>query len=174
MKAQTGKMILNGVAAACLAASALVVWAAAQPLDRAAEASLPRPGGTHAPQEVPPVTLASLGTALDTDLRRPLVDRPAPPPVINIASDASAAGAPSIQLVGTIIEQGHSMALISGTSGKIQLKAVGESVDGAEITAIADDGLTVKWNGAETRVPLRRASGTAAAPVSQPGDEDRR
>lgn len=166
--------LVKVAAGASVIASAGAWWLAMQPLDRAPGSARMAVHATGAKESAGPVTLASFEGALDLDLRGPLTDRPAAAPVVLIP-DTPAAPPPPVQVVGTIIEPGHSLVLLAVPGGKIRMKSVGEDADGATITAIDENGITLRWNGTQTRVDVRRAPA-----LPQPGSpppavvEDRR
>ena len=88
--------------------------------------------------------LASFENLWDRDLRRPLFD-PAPAPPAPPA--AVAPPSLSVRLVGTVTEPGHSQALLMTPEGKLEIKAIGEQSGGAEIVAIDEAGITVRFAG---------------------------
>ncbi len=98
-------------------------------------------------------SLASLEPLWLLDLRRPLYD-PAPAAVVQ------APKAPlvplAVKLSGTVIEPGHSKALLSTSQGKTQLKAVGEKIEDVEILAIEPDAVTVLHDGSRVVLKLSK------------------
>jgi predicted lipoprotein len=69
-------------------------------------------------------------------LRQALQDAPAaPPPPL------------ALRLSGTVVEPGRSRAVMIGSDGKSQLRAIGDVVDGAELIDISADSVTVKYLG---------------------------
>lgn len=96
-------------------------------------------GGSSGP------SLEQFASVWNRDLRRALVDAAG-------AADASPTNqGPPVQfrLVGTVVELGHSYAVLIGSAGRMELKALGESLDGAEVTEIRDGSITVRHNGRE-------------------------
>ena len=73
------------------------------------------------------------------DLRKPLVDAeapkvepPKPPPL-------------TVTLKGTVVEEGFSYAIFRNKAGEEKLLKVGDSLEGAEVTAIAEGQATVRF-----------------------------
>lgn len=93
-------------------------------------------------QSADAITLAELQHAAQLDLRRPLYDVPSAPP------PASPAPAPlSVRLLGTLVEPGHSRAILVGSDGRSVLKAVGENINDAQLLEIGPDSVTLGYRG---------------------------
>lgn len=96
-------------------------------------------------KELPSTTkpLKEYGVIFARDLRTPLYDpKPvevvkAPPPKPQLTVD----------LVGTVLEDGFTYAILKNRSGKTSFVSIGESLDGAEVTKIEKDSATVKFSG---------------------------
>ena len=91
-----------------------------------------------------------------TSLRRPLVDPPKP-----VAAAATQAPAPplTVKLTGTVIEQGRSLAMFVTAAGKIELRGVGEVIEGAKVTEITDEGVRIEHNGRSVMMELPKKEG---------------
>lgn len=95
-------------------------------------------------------------TVWRTPLRQPLQDQPTP------TRPAVASAAPSsltARLAGTVVEQGHSVAMFITRSGKIEFKAVGEAVDDAEVLDITLDRVSLRHNGRTVDLTLEKKGG---------------
>jgi hypothetical protein len=88
------------------------------------------------------------------ELRRPLYD-PEVKPVI-----AAPPPKPSltVQLVGTVIEEGFTYAILQGKGGKTEFVSVGQSLDGAEVTGIEKDCVHLKFCGDVVTLKAKRGS----------------
>jgi hypothetical protein len=58
-----------------------------------------------------------------------------------------------VRLSGTIVEPGHSRALLVDAEGKMELKAVGERIGGVEVVEIGQDTCVVLYQG--NRITLK-------------------
>jgi hypothetical protein len=96
-------------------------------------------------------TLADLQSVAQVNWRRPLFDAPSPAPVI--APPPPPPPPLTVRLAGTIIEPGHSRAVLVGPDGKTELKGVGEHSGPAEVLEIGQDTCTVRYLG--NRVTLK-------------------
>lgn len=175
MSARLVKFVLGAVAAGCLLTAAAVVYSAGwRPLDLprggAGKAAAAAGDSAAAPQ------LSDLTGAWERPLRRPLSDADISTPAATQVA-AIAPPMPPLHVAGTVVEPGHSAALIAAASGQT-LKHVGDDVDGATIIDIREDAITVKWNGGDVVVPVERAGAPAASRTSSSapdlGNEDRR
>ena len=77
------------------------------------------------------------------DLRAPLFDAP---PVQMPPASAPAVVVP-VRLLGTIVEEGFSYAMLRGAGGESRTASIGETVDGVEILSIAASSATVRYSG---------------------------
>jgi len=105
----------------------------------------PDKAGTTRTRPPARLDLAELAQLAARDIRRPLSGPDA-------ASGASPSAALTVQLVGTMQEPGHSMALLKKGDGTFAVCAVGESVDDvggpAVVTRIDPDRISVQYAGA--------------------------
>ena len=77
------------------------------------------------------------------NLQAPLVDA-AP---IKTAVTAVEAAGPNLTVTGTVTERGNCYAMIRTAGGAVRLAGVGETVDGAKVTAITERSVTVDFLG---------------------------
>jgi hypothetical protein len=96
------------------------------------------------------------------------------------AADAQQAQTPPpvIHVVGTIIEPGHSLAMILGDDGKTVFKNVGDVSEGAKITAIAIDSVTFDVSDKAIVYKVEKApavvaptTGAALPPIITPSED---
>lgn len=105
------------------------------------------------------VSLSELQQVCAIELRRPLYDPPTPeqPAASPEAPTATTRPLP-VRLVGTVIEAGHSMAMLQKSDGSIVLGAVDQSIEdaGSQITVISvqHDRVTVQYAGTEHELIL--------------------
>lgn len=146
------RWVLRAATAALLSAGAGVLFLASRlPLD------------LNEPDLAGPTTRRSIGNGLSLpdradlerlcsrNLRRPLIDPvplppPPPPPPAPLA----------IQLAGTIVEEGHSRAMVVGTDGRMQLKRVGDRCGEAQILSIEAGGITVLHQGRTVELRVQK------------------
>jgi len=106
------------------------------------------------------LSLAEFESIWRLNLRKSLTDAPASAPVpdVNSTPTATAAGAGGpFVLIGTI---GDSLAMIRTASGAVELKGLGEMVNGAKIVAIRPAQVDVESDGQRMTVAkLREGSG---------------
>jgi type II secretory pathway component PulC len=109
------------------------------PLDEPDAAALAPAAPTAQPAPlVRKVPLIAYETISKRNLLQPLYDSAAPnqpPPK------------PSVKLVGTVIEPGFTYAMLKTKEGQVKGVSVGETVDGAEVTEVKADSVTVKFAG---------------------------
>ena len=149
------RRVLWAAGAACIAASGAVAWiGVTAPLARTKAV----PDGALRSASTRAATAAAedvrgggdVGRVADLDLRRPVYDPPAvqaptqPPPSL------------ALRLLGTVVETGHSRALLVGADGKLQLKSIGDSLAGAEILRIGPDTVTVRHLDADVELKIER------------------
>lgn len=154
------RLLWTGSAAFALAAVALFALATCIPLEarhvvRAGSngAELATPAHpTSAPATQRAASLDELMQLAHRDWRRPLFD---PPPTIPTVKEAPPL---AVRLLGTIVEPGHSRAILLTPDGKTELKAVGETAAGAEVLNIQPDLVQVRYlqNTVDLRVPRER------------------
>ena len=136
-----------------------VGWFAPLPADRPVAAPIgPVPATTTQSTPASPgrLNLAQLQQLCSKDLRRPLTDRG--------GAAGPQATSLTLQLVGTVVEKGHSFAILKKGDGTITFCALGDSVDDAVgpvvVTDIDSDGINVRYAGAVKRLsppPARNA-----------------
>ena len=115
-------------------------------------------------------SLRTMASAWAVDLRRPLVDVPPPAPVE--PDDAEPVVAmPALHLYGTVIEPGHSMAMIADASGKTQFLAVGDTIQGARITSISVDAVGLQSNGKNFALAVEKPTAAALKGPALPSPE---
>ncbi|QNN23151.1 hypothetical protein HED60_13015 [Planctomycetales bacterium ZRK34] len=91
-----------------------------------------------------------------TPLRRPLKE----PPKQAVAKSSAAPAPPlTVKLGGTVIESGRCVAMFITAAGKVELKAVGEVIEGAKVTEITDEGVRLEHNGRDVRMALPKKGG---------------
>jgi hypothetical protein len=65
----------------------------------------------------------------------------------------------TVKLTGTVIEQGRSLAMFITAVGKVELKGVGEIINGAKVTEITDAGVRLEHNGRAVMMALPKKEG---------------
>ena len=163
------RLSLFSVAVASVAAGvSAVIFAAAMPLNIAAiTESGSKPASiviSRGPSALPPL----FADVALVDLRRGWTETP-PTPVTSpepVTVQNTASVLPSIRLLGTVIEAGHTMALFSDANGKCQFKSVGDQVEGATILEIHDSVATLLWNDSRVDVAIPRDTALAASNAS--------
>lgn len=98
--------------------------------------------------------LAALRTAAAIDLRRPLYDVPPPPPPI--AAPPPPPPPLNVRLAGTVVEDGHSRAILLNAEGKMEFRRVGERSGDAEVVAIEQDRVTLRYHGEPVVLKIER------------------
>jgi hypothetical protein len=163
MNARQRTRILGFAAASiALGAVAVVVTGVALPVridDAAAvaDARTIRPATAEADGEAgrnrPP--LQALLRLAKRDLRPPLYDPP-PPPEPQPRTDPPTPL--TVQLVGTILEPGHAMAILQQPDGSTEICAAGESIDHAgrplTVTEVGARSAVVTWSGRSQTLEL--------------------
>lgn len=138
----------------CLAGSALAVFASLEPVDAgvARSAGPVKKGSSaiaaevaHGPSREELVALSSVR------LRRPLYDPPPPRPVVKELPPLQ------VEVLGTILEDTNSVALVRGAQGGMEYKRVGDSVGPADSPAklIEISGTAITVERGQERVTLR-------------------
>jgi hypothetical protein len=87
------------------------------------------------------------------DVRKPLFD--AKP----VAAEAPPPPKLSARLTGTVVEPGYTYAIFRTSAGETKLVRIGQSIEGAEVTAINEASATVKYAGQELTLPVERKEG---------------
>jgi hypothetical protein len=89
------------------------------------------------------LSLSAYACLWEKDLQRPLYDpapavaKPKPPPV------------PGVTLVGTVIEEGFTYALLKTKAGQVKMVSVGQTVEGAQVLVITANSTTIRLGGHE-------------------------
>jgi hypothetical protein len=122
--------------------------------------------------------LASFESAWQMPLRRPLED--AATPSVTENNTPAGTSAPSVRLVGTIVDGQHPRGIFITGLSTVEMKTVGETVGAARILAIDDNSATLL--GEAGTITLHREkkpfdpsgeSYNAAAPPSSPGSDSK-
>lgn len=143
---QTTRRALQLFIAACFAGSAVLVWRALVP-----------PSAFEVSRREPPITqkvatkyanqtrdLDAFAEILERPLGEPLYDRPKPKPVPKEPRQETKPpkrirrSTSELRLIGTMIEEGKSLAILADEDGSIQLARVGETVELSEGEAKID------------------------------------
>ncbi|MBN1941692.1 MAG: hypothetical protein JW849_00190 [Phycisphaerae bacterium] len=77
------------------------------------------------------------------DLRKPLYD----PKPVNVVKTPPPKPPLTVDLLGTVLEDGFTYAILKNRSGKTSFVPIGESLDGAEVTKIEKNSATVSFHG---------------------------
>ena len=146
--------MLWGLATALLTfAVATVAWALLAPYDeRAVVRQAGQVAASSPPTASPRLPLSSFAAVWELDLRRPLVDKPVNARVPPVTPPAPL----DLQLTGTIIEKGRSLAVFAGRDGKVELKGVGEVFRGGEVLLIEQDRVKVRYKGEQVTLTLKK------------------
>jgi hypothetical protein len=144
MKQRNARRLLWKLAVAAAGAAVLaIVLAAALPLDLPAEDAAPAaaaPIVANTPQKDAVPTLSQWANVWSIDLGH---DVAAPPPP-DVQTAPPPIPPPDLHFIGTVIEPGHSAAMLIGPAGKTVFLHVGDQVHGATIIAIAADSVTAQ------------------------------
>lgn len=172
-------LLWSATAGLTVAAGAMIVWAGTSSL------ALPAAEASKSPQramehdleatKIPP--LSSFEELFDAATRRPLYDTApvadATPVTVDVRPDAPA---PSMHLIGTALEPGHSIAFFRAEGSTVELRAIGGKVGDAVITTIQRDSVTVLLNGRPVtlKVELSPVRPPALVPLvpSSPADSE--
>lgn len=148
------------------------------------EVAVSRPRDTNAQSSTQSVAIDLANPVWSRQLRGPLVDpppkpkpkpavvaRPAPKPrpVVKPTPRVTPKPppTPTVTLVGTILEEGRSMAVIMDAEGQIDLKPEGGILDlkpdGVRVERIAADTVLVSYQSHETRLKLKAGRAKAGA-----------
>jgi len=84
------------------------------------------------------------------DWQRPLYDpKPAP-------KEAAPPPEPPVTLVGTVIEEGFTVAMLRTRSGPVKMVRTGQTVEGTEVLEVTSDGARVRYAGHEHALTLEK------------------
>ncbi|MCO8121762.1 hypothetical protein NHH03_08440 [Stieleria sp. TO1_6] len=183
MNLTTQRRILAIAAAGCLAmAAGSVVWSLSD-LDASGDDSksgISKDRGASQTTE-PGLPTENDSSAPDTDsdnnapanlslaLQRPLYDPPPPPPKPRVKPPAArpvvtpVAKPPRLEwtLVGTLIQSGRSVAILSDATGKTDIRGAGEQVElsptGIVVSKVESDQVTLEVNGKPTTLRLQQS-----------------
>jgi hypothetical protein len=149
MKASRVKLLLWATTAFFAAGACLAVaWAALGPYDDSSAADLrPVPRRVAGPPGFTDPPIAAFAKVWDGPLGRPLSPPRATPVVPSARPVTAAAVPPAVKLIGTVVEDGYSMAIFAQPDGKVEWKRVGEASGGAEVLRIEADRVMVRHNG---------------------------
>ena len=144
-----------GLAAALVGVNAALLFT---PLDDPrAGATEPKPAPEVAPRagpERPPLEVYAAAWACD--LQRPLFD---PEPVL-VNRVPPPPPKPTVRLLGTIIEPGHTFAFLRGKDGSAKCVSVGEALDGAEVIEVRADSVVVRFAGQTHTIEAEKPAGS--------------
>ncbi len=106
-------------------------------------------------------TLAEFEGVWGLDLQRPLYDQPvAAAPAAGAAPTAKRAARLPYRLLGTAIEPGHNLAMLSADNGRIEFKAVGDRVGDAEVIQITRGTVTLTYRGKQVQLSAAKKGST--------------
>ena len=108
------------------------------------------PAATQAAAADTDLPLSAYAVLYEKDLLRPLYD--AAPTVAAKTPPPK----PTVTLVGTVIEQGFTYALLRTKDGQVKMVAAGQVVDGSEVTEITSDSTTVRFGGATHTLKIQK------------------
>lgn len=151
---------VNAVLALAILASGGLALAPLGPSVRDAPAPAPAPAVAAA--ETPPVPLDAYDVICQRDLRGPLFDTAAP-------QAAPAAPMPPFHLTGTAVEPGFSFGLFRNSQGESKMVGVGESIDGAELVAVTEQAVTLKFGGRSVTMTVEKEGTSTGATPAGPG-----
>lgn len=139
-----------------LGALGAVYWAWRSPMPRVSRVAM---AVRQRPTALPSSSLevASLEPLLNKRLRRPLYDPP-PPSKPTVAKTDRAkknrqrrAAPPDVQLIGTVLEEGRSVAILMDRQGQIELKESGQTlqtvIPGAKVTQVTRNEVHLDYRG---------------------------
>ena len=96
--------------------------------------------------------LADYAVIYRRDLLRPLYD---PKPVVKVVVKPKPPKLP-VTLVGTVLEPGFSYGMFRTRDGKTKFVRVGQQIGGAEVLSIADDRVTMKYQGRQVVLAVQK------------------
>jgi hypothetical protein len=159
MNLRTQKTVLY-VSAAGTVVGAVIVAALALAMPLGGESGVNLRVVEHreiAPSSRPARVESLFAGALDCELRRPLVDVATTTPV---ALAVAPVVRPGLQLLGTVVEPGHSMAYIATAGEKPTFKSLGAVVGGMTIVDIAEGAITLESDGHRQVIVVPRPAKT--------------
>ena len=131
----------TGTAVLCALALSAVAWTLLNPIQPESFAQT-----SHAIPTTNPTAMVNLPSLSDVQpfLEKPLRHNLTGSASTTVATAAQNSAGPPLTLVGTI---GNSLAMLQTRDGKIELKAVGESIAGLTILTIAPSKIEGRYNG---------------------------
>ena len=168
MSVQRTRLLIRGAATVLLLSSAaLLAWAfqSTAAVDDQADRLATRRAASKKTKLVGSPPLKDLAKVWQIELRRPLYDPPPPPKEEKAKKkdrtkkrgrDALADGG-GLRLVGTMLENGRSMAIFTDATGKVDFKGVGETLElspGARVDVIELMQVTISEQGRATVLQL--------------------
>ncbi len=94
-----------------------------------------------------------------------------PPAELAVVKPMPKSSAESLQLVGTVVEPGHSIAITSDRQGRLRFTPEGDRIDSpppqAVVETIDDDGAWIRHNGARIRVGVGQPLSLSVATIEE-------
>jgi hypothetical protein len=145
--------IFAATGAVCLAVSMLL------PLDAGSRRLHPAAaGGNAAPATQPVPSLEEFARVWDGPLGRSATASTAQPAASAEAVPASAQSStpppPEFKLAGTVVERGHSYALLVTPDGRVEVRGVGEESNGGRVMEIGKTNVTLRVDGQLVKLEL--------------------
>ena len=135
------------------AAKALKIYLVHRPDDQEAHHLLE---ALEAVEEAPVEPLSSFAVIYERPLRKPLYD---PAPVVEAAPPPKPKPKPTFTLIGTVVEPGFTYGMFRTNKGETKLVEIGESIGGAEVTAVTEAGATVLMDGESIEMTVKEKEG---------------
>jgi hypothetical protein len=136
--------------------------AALAPLEAPAPSkAAPGPAAAQAAPEERVEPFEAYAAICQRNLLEPLFDAPPAP--------AAAAAMPGVRLMGTAIEPGFCYGLFRNALGEPKMVGVGESIEGAEVVAVAEQSVTLKFGGRTITLPVEKEPTPATTPAGAAG-----
>jgi hypothetical protein len=167
-----GGMAAAGAVVTIVAAVALPLGSGDDARSQGSNSNVPA-NNDHGPTTLP---LTSFESAWQMPLRRPLVDAP----TAMVADISPGTSAPTVRLIGTIVDVQHPRGIFLTGLSTVEMKTVGDTVGNEKILAI-DENIATLESVAGTIILHREKkpfdpsgeSYTAAAPASAPSDSSK-
>src|SRR5271154_612696 len=153
-KRRTRRLLWTTTAAAAAGSVLAIGLAMALPLDLPIDDVPPStpPGLAKSPATDGIPSQAELEKVSAIDLGHDIVATATP----GIDAAQSQIAQPDLHVIGTILEPGHCMAMLTGPDGKTIFLRVGDQIEGARIAAIAIDSVTVEIGGKPTILKVEK------------------
>jgi hypothetical protein len=137
--------IFAATGAVCLAVSMLL------PLDAGSRRLHPAAaGGNAAPATQPVPSLEEFARVWDGPLGRSATASTAQP----ASAQSSTPPPPEFKLAGTVVERGHSYALLVTPDGRVEVRGVGEESNGGRVMEIGKTNVTLRVDGQLVKLEL--------------------